>query len=128
VQPSLFDTHNLAEITHPDYPGERLICCRNPALADERARKRQALLAATEKDLANIAASVQTGRLTGADKISSSLAGVSPLPVMVVSGGASSAVIGSPKIFSSSRAVAGRSSPRGRPLTSRCRWRRLRGA
>ena len=69
LQLSLFDTQNLAEIAHPDYPGERLICCRNPALADERARKRQALLAATEKDLAKIAASVQAGRLTGADKI-----------------------------------------------------------
>ncbi|MGH4014627.1 MAG: IS1634 family transposase [Pseudonocardiaceae bacterium] len=66
---SLFDTQNLAEITHPNYPGERLICCRNPLLADERARTRQALLAATEKDLAKIAASVQAGRLTGADKI-----------------------------------------------------------
>jgi hypothetical protein len=70
LQPSLFDTHNLAQITHPNYPGERLICCRNPALADERARKRQALLATTEKDLATIATSVQAGRLTGADKIS----------------------------------------------------------
>ncbi|MGH8089388.1 MAG: IS1634 family transposase, partial [Stenotrophomonas sp.] len=55
LQPSLFDTCNLAEITHPNYPGERLICCRNPALAHERARKRQALLAATEKDLDKIA-------------------------------------------------------------------------
>jgi hypothetical protein len=69
LQLSLFDTHNLAQITHPSYPGERLICCRNPVLADERARKRQALLVATEKDLAKIAASVQAGRLTGADKI-----------------------------------------------------------
>jgi hypothetical protein len=69
LQLSLFDTQNLAEITHPNYPGERLICCRNPVLADERARKRQALLAATEKDLAKIAMSVQAGRLTGADKI-----------------------------------------------------------
>ena len=69
LQLSLFDTQNLAEITHPNYPGERLICCRNPVLADERARKRQALLAATEKDLAKIAISVQAGRLTGADKI-----------------------------------------------------------
>ena len=49
---SLFDTQDLAEITHPDYPGERLIACRNPALAAERARKRQDLLAATEKLLA----------------------------------------------------------------------------
>ncbi len=69
LQPSLFDTHNLAEITHPNYPRERLICCRNPAWADERARKRQALLAATEKDLDKIATSVQARRLTGADKI-----------------------------------------------------------
>jgi DDE family transposase len=69
LQPSLFDTCNVAQITHPDYPGERLICCRNPALADERARTRQELLAATEKDLAKIAASVHAGRLTGADKI-----------------------------------------------------------
>jgi hypothetical protein len=69
LQMSLFDTQNFAEITHPDYPGERLICCRNPALADERARKRQALLATTEKDIAKIATSVQAGRLTGADKI-----------------------------------------------------------
>jgi hypothetical protein len=70
LQPSLFDTRNFAEITHPDYPGERLICCRNPALADERARTRQALLAATDKDLATIATSVRAGRLTGAEKIS----------------------------------------------------------
>ena len=69
LQLSLFDTQNLAEITHPNYPGERLICCRNPVLADERARKRQQLLAATEKDLAKIAVSVHAGRLTGADKI-----------------------------------------------------------
>jgi transposase len=69
LQLSLFDTHNLAEITHPSYPGERLICCRNPVLADERARKREALLVATEKELAKIAMSVQAGRLTGADKI-----------------------------------------------------------
>ena len=69
LQPSLFDTCNLAQITHPSYPGERLICCRNPVLAEERARKREALLVATEKDLAKIASSVQAGRLTGADKI-----------------------------------------------------------
>jgi transposase len=69
LQLSLFDTQNFAEITHPNYPGERLICCRNPVLADERARKRQALLAATEQDLAKIATSVGAGRLTGADKI-----------------------------------------------------------
>ncbi|TVS73852.1 transposase, partial [Mycobacterium helveticum] len=44
LQMSLFDTQDLAEITHPDYPGERLIACRNPALADQRARKRSDLL------------------------------------------------------------------------------------
>ena len=49
LQMSLFDQQDLAEITHPDYPGERLIACRNPALAAERARKRDELLAATEK-------------------------------------------------------------------------------
>ena len=48
LQLSLFDQHDLAEITHPDYPGERLVACRNPALAAERARKRGELLAATE--------------------------------------------------------------------------------
>jgi hypothetical protein len=69
LQMSLFDTHNLAEITSPDYPGERLIACRNPALADERARKREDLLSATEAALRTIAASVTAGRLAGADKI-----------------------------------------------------------
>ena len=48
LQLSLFDEQNLFEITHPDYPHERLVCCHNPALADERARKRDELLAATE--------------------------------------------------------------------------------
>ena len=56
---SLFDEQNLVEITHPDYPGERLIGCRNPALADERARKRGELLAATEKELNTIAAATR---------------------------------------------------------------------
>jgi len=70
LQLSLFDEANLAEITdHPDYPGERLVACRNPALAAERARKRAELLDATEALLAPIAASVQAGRLVGADKI-----------------------------------------------------------
>ncbi len=69
LQMSLFDTQDLAEITHPDYPGERLIACRNPALADERARKRAALLAATETDLGAIAERVAAGRLTGAGRI-----------------------------------------------------------
>ncbi|WP_239656211.1 IS1634 family transposase [Mycobacterium riyadhense] len=69
LQMSLFDTQDLAEITHPDYPGERLIACRNPALAAERARKRHDLLAATEKELAHIAQRVTKATLSGADKI-----------------------------------------------------------
>jgi hypothetical protein len=69
LQMSLFDNHDFAEITHPDYPGERLICCRNPLLAAERARKRGDLLTATEQLLAPIVAAVATGRLAGADQI-----------------------------------------------------------
>ena len=69
LQLSLFDQVDLAQITHPDYPGERLIACRNPALAAERARKRAALLAATETALAPITAAVTAGRLVGADRI-----------------------------------------------------------
>src|ERR1700739_3282842 len=76
LQPSLFDHHDpgsrvegapgqdrdMAEITSPDYPGERLVVCKNPLLAEERARKRAELLAATEKQLARIAARVQRAR------------------------------------------------------------------
>jgi hypothetical protein len=69
LQMSLFDQVNLAEITHPDYPGERLIACRNPALATERARKRLALLDATDTELAKIAAAVDAGRLADDGKI-----------------------------------------------------------
>jgi hypothetical protein len=69
LQMSLFDEQNLAEIAHPDYPGERLICCRNPVLGAERARKREDLLAATEKDLAPIKAAAGAGRLKDPDKI-----------------------------------------------------------
>jgi hypothetical protein len=69
LQMSLFDQHDLAEITHPDYPAERLIACRNPALAAERARKRTALLDATEQLLAPIVAAVTEGRLHGAAAI-----------------------------------------------------------
>lgn len=69
LQMSLFDTQDLAEITHPDYPGERLIACRNPALAAQRVRKRSDLLAATEKLLAAIAERVSAGKLRGAGKI-----------------------------------------------------------
>jgi hypothetical protein len=66
---SLFDTQDLAEISHPDYPGERLIACRNPALAAERARKRRDLLAATERLLAGVADRVTRATLTGAGEI-----------------------------------------------------------
>jgi hypothetical protein len=69
LQPSLFDEQDLAEITSPEFPGERLIACRNPFLAEERARKREDLLQATEQDLAKIAAQVQAGKLAGQDKI-----------------------------------------------------------
>ncbi|MGH3549183.1 MAG: hypothetical protein ACRDQU_13950 [Pseudonocardiaceae bacterium] len=66
---SLFDTQDLAEITHPDYPGERLIACRNPDLAQLRAAKRDSMLAATEALLATLTTRVQAGRLAGADAI-----------------------------------------------------------
>jgi transposase len=69
LQLSLFDEADLAEFTHPDYPTERLIACRNPLLAEERKRKRTELLAATEAALAPIIAAVDEGRLVGADKI-----------------------------------------------------------
>src|SRR5438045_5180659 len=69
LQPSLFTPapakagdRDMAEITSPDYPGERLVVCKNPLLAEERARKRAELLAATEKELARIAARVQRAR------------------------------------------------------------------
>ncbi len=62
IQLSFFDQRDLASITHPDYPDERLIVCRNPLLADERARKREALLAATEKLLAKVKAKVDRKR------------------------------------------------------------------
>jgi transposase len=71
LQLSLFDDRDLAEITSPDYPGERLIVCRNPLLADERTRKRRELLDATEEDLREIQARVRRAKrpLRGQDKI-----------------------------------------------------------
>jgi hypothetical protein len=71
LQPSLFDDRDMGEIQSPDYPGERLIVCRNRDLATERARKREELLAATEKDLAAITAAVTrpVRPLRGKDKI-----------------------------------------------------------
>ncbi len=69
IQMSLFDERSLVEISHPDYPGERLVVCRNPRLAEERARKRQDLLQATEAKLQPIVEAVAAGRLHGAAKI-----------------------------------------------------------
>lgn len=71
LQLSLFDEQDLAEITHPDYPGERLIACYNPLLAEERKRKRQELLAATEKKLDEIVAATRRAQrpLRGEQKI-----------------------------------------------------------
>src|SRR5437773_3193467 len=69
LQLSLFDQQDLAEITSPDFPGERLVACRNPVLAADRARTRGELLAATEKLLATLIARVQAGRLAGAGPI-----------------------------------------------------------
>jgi transposase len=69
LQLSLFDQQDLAEITSDDFPGERLIACRNPVLAADRARTRDELLAATEKLLAPIITRVQAGRLQGAGEI-----------------------------------------------------------
>ncbi len=71
VQPSLFDERELVEVYAPDYPGERLIACRNPLLADERARKRQELLQATERELEKIVLRTERQKrpLRGKDKI-----------------------------------------------------------
>ena len=69
-QPSLFDEQNLGEITGvEEFPGERLIVCRNPLVGAQRVRKREELLAATETDLAQIAHRVEHGTLLGADQI-----------------------------------------------------------
>lgn len=69
LQLSLFDETNLAEIRSPDFPGERLVVCRNPVLAAERARKREELLRLTEEALARVAALVERGRLRSAAAI-----------------------------------------------------------
>ncbi|MCL4448357.1 MAG: IS1634 family transposase [Actinobacteria bacterium] len=69
LQLSLFDERDLAEFIHPDYPGERLVACRNPLLAEERRHKREKLLAATEAVLAPVITAVDEGRLVGAGKI-----------------------------------------------------------
>jgi transposase len=69
LQLDLFDERNLITLTHEDYPGERLIACRNPALARLRAEKRQDLIAATARELEKVAAMMAGGRLKGAGRI-----------------------------------------------------------
>ena len=69
LQLGLFDERNLLELSSPEYPGERLVACRNPALAELRTHKRAELLAATETNLGKIKARVDAGKLVGADKI-----------------------------------------------------------
>jgi hypothetical protein len=78
LQPSLFDERDLAEITSPDYPGERLVVCKNPLLGGERTRKRQELLEATEKELRRIQARVERVRkpLRGAAAIGQAVGAV----------------------------------------------------
>ena len=69
LQLGLFDERNLIELSSPDYPGERLVACRNPELAKLRAHTREDLLAATEKNLEKIKARVDAAKLAGADEI-----------------------------------------------------------
>lgn len=69
LQLDLFDERNLFELAHPDYPGERLVACRNPQLARRRAHKREALLEATETNLEKVRTAVAARRLKGQDKI-----------------------------------------------------------
>jgi len=69
LQFDLFDERNLISLTHDDYPGERLVACRNPALARLRAEKRRDLIAATARELEKVRAMVAGGRLKGADRI-----------------------------------------------------------
>jgi transposase len=69
LQIGLFDESNLLEFSSPDYPGERLVACRNPELARLRAHKREELLCATERNLNKIQAQVHSGKLSGEDKI-----------------------------------------------------------
>jgi len=69
LQMGLFDERNLFEFTHPDYPGERLVACRNRQLAQLRAAKRQDLLQATAAELDKVCAMVERKKLVGADKI-----------------------------------------------------------
>ena len=69
LQLGLFDERNLLEISSPDFPGERLLACRNPELAKLRTHKREDLLAATERNLEKIKARIEAGKLAGPDEI-----------------------------------------------------------
>ncbi len=69
LQMDLFDERNLFELTHPDFPGERLVACRNPDLAKRRAEKRKSLLEATANELHTVRRMVERGRLQGQDAI-----------------------------------------------------------
>jgi hypothetical protein len=69
LQLGLFDQRNLAEISSDRFPGERLVVCKNPALAEDRARKREELLQATEQELNKVVESVEAGRLKQATAI-----------------------------------------------------------
>jgi len=69
IELSLFDERDLLELTHPDFPGERLVVCRNPLMAERRARKREALLQATMAELEKVQGMVAGGRLKGKEKI-----------------------------------------------------------
>ena len=73
IQMGLFDERNLFELTHPDFPGERLVACRNPPLAKRRHRKRQDLLEATRQELEKVGRMVERGRLHGKKDITDGL-------------------------------------------------------
>ena len=76
IQMGLFDERNLFEIHHPDFPGERLVACRNVELAHRRAIKRERLLEATVKELNKVKGMVQRGRLSGKEQIDSRVYGI----------------------------------------------------
>jgi hypothetical protein len=69
LQLDLFDERGLFELTHEDFPGERLVACRNPALARKRAYKRESMIEATQGELAKVRGMVERGRLKGRDDI-----------------------------------------------------------
>ena len=76
IQRGLFDERNLFELTHPDFPGERLVACRNPELAERRAKKRLSLLEATTRELEQISRMVNRGRLRGKESLGTQVDGI----------------------------------------------------